>query len=70
MSFAGIGSFMGICLFFLDSESVYWHLISVLTIISNVSLGGSLVCLNSFVSCFLPLFLEYQKKEKLIEIEI
>lgn len=49
VTFAGIGSLAGISLIFLDSGSVYWHLISISAIISNVSLGGSLVCLNSFI---------------------
>ncbi|EGG02195.1 uncharacterized protein MELLADRAFT_91511 [Melampsora larici-populina 98AG31] len=49
LSFAGIGSLTGMGLFLLKSESQYWSFISVLVIVSNVSLGGSLVCLNSFI---------------------
>jgi MFS-type transporter involved in bile tolerance (Atg22 family) len=48
--FAAIGSLSGMLFFFLDSTSSTWSLSAVLSIIANVALGASGVCLNSFVS--------------------
>ncbi|KAG0139734.1 hypothetical protein CROQUDRAFT_54301 [Cronartium quercuum f. sp. fusiforme G11] len=47
--FAAIGSVAGVSLLVFDSSSSLWPLIVISAIISNVSLGGSLVCLNSFI---------------------
>ncbi|PLW07655.1 hypothetical protein PCANC_24965 [Puccinia coronata f. sp. avenae] len=47
--FAAIGSLSGMLFFFLDSTSSTWSLSAVLSIIANVALGASGVCLNSFI---------------------
>ncbi|KAI8445232.1 autophagy-related protein 22-like protein [Phakopsora pachyrhizi] len=49
VSFAGIGSLAGSMFFVLDSDSILWTLTALLTMITNVALGASLVCLNSYI---------------------
>lgn len=45
--FGLIGSLFSICFLFLNSNS--WKLAGIISILSNISLGVSLVCLNSFL---------------------
>lgn len=49
LSSAVIGSLSGFMFFFLDGASVTWSICALLAILSNATLGLSLVCLNSYI---------------------
>ncbi|WAR55237.1 hypothetical protein PtB15_4B857 [Puccinia triticina] len=50
IALAGCGSLTASMFFFLESSSPIWPLAGVLSLVSNVCLGGSAVCLNSLLS--------------------
>ncbi|KAA1074351.1 Autophagy protein 22 [Puccinia graminis f. sp. tritici] len=47
---AGFGSLTGSMFFFLESSSPIWPIAGLLSLVSNVCLGASAVCLNSLLS--------------------
>ncbi|KAH9812929.1 autophagy-related protein 22-like protein [Melampsora americana] len=67
--FAAIGSLSGMSFFFLKSSSTYWYSTSFFAILSNVSLGCSLVCLNSFIPSICKNQTEVLMRKERIELE-
>ncbi|KAH9817921.1 autophagy-related protein 22-like protein [Melampsora americana] len=67
--FAATGSLSGMSFFFLKSSSTYWYSTSFFAILSNVSLGCSLVCLNSFIPSICKNQTEVSMRKERIELE-